>query len=105
MTLTDFREEPKKEGPTGKCRAFNVSLSLGKLMLYQLSYSRTMSYGCWGLQVSNRVSIRYAVNSVSIARAMPVLEASSNSPRSISGRQPLFTEKRELGFRVLGKED
>jgi hypothetical protein len=33
--------ERKKEGPTRKCRAFNVSLSLGKLMLYQLSYSRS----------------------------------------------------------------
>jgi hypothetical protein len=32
--------ERKKEGPTVKCRTFNVSLSLGKLMLYQLSYSR-----------------------------------------------------------------
>ena len=33
--------ERKTEGPTGKCRAFNVSFSLGKLMLHQLSYS------CW----------------------------------------------------------
>ena len=30
---------------------------LGKLMLYQLSYSRSTTYRWWGLQVSNRVSI------------------------------------------------
>ena len=43
--LSEYSEysERKKEGPTRfqKLRAFNVSLSLGKLMLYQLSYSRS----------------------------------------------------------------
>ena len=32
-------------------------------MLYQLSYSRSMTYGWWGLRGSNQVSIQDAVNS------------------------------------------
>jgi hypothetical protein len=40
--LSEYSEysERENEGPTGERRAFKVSLSLGKLMLYQLSYSR-----------------------------------------------------------------
>jgi hypothetical protein len=33
--------ERKREGPTGERLAFKVSWSLGKLMLHQLSYSRS----------------------------------------------------------------
>jgi hypothetical protein len=39
-------------------------LELGKLMLYQLSYSRSMTYGWWGLQVSESVSIQDPVKRV-----------------------------------------
>ena len=34
------------------------AVELGKLMLYQLSYSRSMTYGWWGLEVSTQVSIQ-----------------------------------------------
>ena len=43
-------------------------MSLGKLMLYQLSYSRSMTYGWWGLQVSKSVSIRKPPSILTIAR-------------------------------------
>ena len=74
-------------------------------MLYQLSYSRSTTYGWWGLQVTTRLSIRHAVNPVSIARAMPVPEASLNSARWIHGRQRGLSQETQLGFRVFRKGD
>ena len=42
---SDYSER-EKEGPTGKCRAFKVSLSLGKLMLYQASAPSSFDEKC-----------------------------------------------------------
>ena len=41
---------------------------LGKLMLYQLSYSRTITYGWWGLPLPESVSIRKRSGTLRIAR-------------------------------------
>ena len=77
---------------------------LGKLMLYQLSYSRPMTYGWWGLHVSNQVSITRAIDHASIARAMPVPEAPRSAQRP-PGPERGVSQEVQLGFRVLRKAD